>query len=210
MVFLTSTGFTNPKVYKLITKNTIKEIKSACIITTAAIPLKENNPFAVKAYNFLLGKEIEIVDYIDIEFEEPTKLFNYDLVFILGGDSCHLFSHIKKSGADKVLLEMVDKKLNIVGASAGAMLLSSGNKYTKEFSNILGIDEGISDYSDTQGLNITNHILFPHYDMFSEKVTNLEDELMSIESKYDINITRLKNMDFLYIDNNGELITVIE
>jgi dipeptidase E len=210
MVFLTSTGFTNPKVYKRIIQNTIKKIQSACIITTAAIPLKENNPLAIRNYNFLSGKGIKKVDYMDVEFDDPKELFNYDLVFILGGNSRHLLYHVKQSGADKILLEIAKKKRTIVGASAGAMLLSSGNKYTKDFNDILGINEDICDPLDLQGLNITDHILFPHYDMFSEKVTDLESKLVAIESKYNSTITRLKNMDFIYIDNAGVLNTVIE
>lgn len=42
MVFLTSTGFTNPRVYEILIENA-KKIEKACIVTTAAIPSKEKN-----------------------------------------------------------------------------------------------------------------------------------------------------------------------
>ena len=34
MIFLTTSGFVNPKVFRLISENKGAEIKSACVITT--------------------------------------------------------------------------------------------------------------------------------------------------------------------------------
>lgn len=209
MIFLTSTGFTNPIVYNLLLENTLRDINNACIITTGTTPLtpiREKHPIAIKSYNFLANQEISKIDYFDVEFDNPDKLYNYDLILILGGNSCHLHYQMYNSGTDKVLLDMIDKKYNIVGASAGAMLLSAGNQYTKYFR--LGIEEE-GDYY-VSGLNITDDILFPHYDMFCERVPDLENQLLTIENKHKISITRLKNMDFIYIDNDNTLTKVME
>ena len=205
MVFLTSTGFANPKIYKLLLENSSRDINKACIITTATLPLKEEHPIAINTYNYLKNHGIDKVDYIDIEFDNPDKLYNYDLIFILGGNSCHLHYHMINSKADKVLLDLIDKKYNVIGASAGAMLLSSGNQYTKYFK--LGIEED-GDYF-VKGLSITEDILFPHYDMFCERVSNLESQLLAIEKEHNIRITRLKNMDFIYISNDNEVTKVL-
>lgn len=205
MVFLTSTGFTNPKVYELLVANTSRDINNACIITTATIPLKEKHPIAIKSFDFLLRQRIKKVNFFDVEFDNPANLYRYDLIFILGGNSCHLHYHIYNSGTDKILLEMIEKKYNVIGASAGAMLLSSGNEFTKYFALDFK-EEG--DYF-VQGLNITNDILFPHYDMFYEKVPDLEKQLVIVENQYNIKISRLKNMDFIYIDNNNVLTRVV-
>lgn len=205
MIFLTSTGFRNKKVYKLLLENTSRNIKKVCIIPTG-IPMKDKHPISINTANYLLNQGIKDVDYFDAEYENPDKLYQYDVILILGGNSCHLLYHMYNSGADKVLLDMIDKKYNIIGASAGAMFLAAGNQYTKYFK--LDIEEE-GDYF-VSGLNITNDILFPHYDMFCNKVKDLEKQLIKIEKEQNISITRLKNMDFIYVDNDNKLIKVIE
>ncbi len=68
---------------------------------------------------------------------------------------------------------MARRKQNIIGASAGAMLLSSGNKYTKNFGKNIGINEEMPKNFDSDGLNFTDHILFPHYERGRAKAHQL-------------------------------------
>lgn len=200
MVLITSTGFTNPEVYKFVEDHSEINIRKACIIPTATLPDKAEHPIAQRVHSFLKEKGVMIVDFFDIEYEDPFLLQAYDLIFILGGNSSHLHFHAYKSGFMPMLKKLIMDKKIVIGASAGALLLTTGNHYTKYFNKILRIDEG-GYYAD--GLGITNDILFPHYDMMCERFIGLEDKLKTIEDKCNIKLKRLKNMDFIAIDDDG-------
>lgn len=201
MVIMTSTGLRNPKVYELILENATNNIVKACVIASG-LPNKERHPIAIGTYNSLTEYGISKVDYIDFEGDDVTRLNEYDLVVILGGNSCDLIYQCYKSGAGRILSNMINEKKVIVGASAGAMLLSSGNEYTKYFGDILGIEEG--DYF-ASGLCVTDHILFPHYDIMDERVEGLESKLCALEEKHFIKIERLNNMEFICVDDSGSV-----
>ncbi|OIQ92226.1 hypothetical protein GALL_258220 [mine drainage metagenome] len=71
MVFLTSSGFSNHKVWSLITQYFGRPVFNACIITTGAVPLKEKSPNCIKILESLKGYGIPDIAVIDIEFENP-------------------------------------------------------------------------------------------------------------------------------------------
>jgi peptidase E len=140
MVIMTSKGFTNKDVLSYINFPDRKVI-NACVITTAALPLKENGPNTKAAFEFIQKHITEKVDFIDVEFSDPNKLFTYDLIYITGGNSFHLFSIMQQTKSDKIILELMKKNKIIIGSSAGAMFLSSGNKYNTVINPILNIEE---------------------------------------------------------------------
>jgi len=208
MVFLTPTGFTNPEVYRVLEEYSVIPIKRTCIIAAGLLPQKNAHPVARNTYSFLAEKGIEDLFFFDPDHDDPNMLSNCDLVTILGGDSCRLFNSLKKSGTDVVMKEIAGRGAHLVGASAGAMFLSSGNEYTKHFGPIIGIEENAEELIDPEGLGFTDDILFPHYDMFLQRVPDLDRMLNGIEEKYHIKITRLKNMEFIYVDPKGHRVFV--
>lgn len=210
MVFLTSTGFTNPKVYQTLEQRSPRSINRACIIDAGLRSIKNAHPVAKATYDFLAGKGIWEICFFDPYEDDSHILLNCDLITILGGDSCRLFSSIKNTGTDDAIKKAADEGVHIVGASAGAMLLASGNEYARYFSPILGIYEDFEELSDSKGLEFTNDVLFPHYDMFLQRVPDLDEKLNGIEEKFSISITRLKNMEFIYVDAEGRRVFVTD
>lgn len=202
MVFLTSSGFSNDKVWSLIAQYYGKPVSSACIITTGAVPLKEKSPNCIKILEALTSYGVPDVAVIDIEFENPRRLRQYDLAVLMGGNSRHLFSELKKSQSDKAILENVADGKIVVGISAGAMFLSSGNYHCKYIDPILHIDQEFPSDFDYSGLEITNHWILPHLDRFEQANPNLEGELRRIEEAERITITRLKDGDFIFVNGN--------
>lgn len=201
MIFLTSTGFSNPQVFSLLMENRKSDFSSACIICTG-IPEKKNHPIVKNAVNYFSDRNIENICILDVEYEDPSVIQNYELIFILGGNSSHLFYHLKKSGTDKYIRQHVNNGRDIVGASAGAWYLSSGRKYADSFT-FLNIDETYPQYVDSNGLNLIEGYLFPHYDMFCDQIEDLDSKLTNIEKNRNVKFIRLKNMDFIYKDNMG-------
>jgi peptidase E len=206
MVILTSKGFQNEDILKEIQSNKNNTIKTACIITSAAIPLKENGPNTKKAYEYIREKITKEIDFIDVEICDPQQLLKYDLVYITGGNSNHLFSVIQRSGADKVLMEIISSGKTVIGSSAGAMLLTSGNKYNIYFNKILNIEEKSDHKFSHSGLKITKHILLPHYDRFILEYPDLEFKIKDLEKRDNIKITRMNDNGYIIIKDNGEII----
>lgn len=204
MIFLTSTGFLNSEVYKLLRQERNTDYSSACIIITGLLPLKKEHPIAQNSRRYLFNNNIDRVDLLDVEFEDPSILTQYDLIFILGGHFNHLFYHLRESGADEYIKLHVEEGKDIVGASAGAWFLASGNEFSKDFT-FLGIDETYSEEVNPEGLGFIDMNLFPHYDIFTEKVDGLEEKLQEIEERRGIIISRLNNMDFIYMNNNCDV-----
>ena len=209
MIFLTSAGFLNPMVFQLIRENRKSSINNACIITTGITIGKEKHPDAQKTKEYLAGQGIDEVNFLDVEIEDSSVLRQYDLIVILGGNSNHLFYHLKRSGADKYLRQHAEIGKDIVGASAGAWFLGAGRQLADEFSALVGIDETYPEPVDLNGLNFIPEHIFPHYDMFAERVENLNEKVSALEDKHGVKIIRLKNMDFMYKDNDGKIHTVI-
>ena len=59
------------------------------------------------------------VEFIDIEFEDPDKLQDYDIIFLNGGYPFYLLHHLKNTGAHVILKKLIDDGKIIVGLSCG-------------------------------------------------------------------------------------------
>ncbi|MBO8155831.1 MAG: Type 1 glutamine amidotransferase-like domain-containing protein [Bacillaceae bacterium] len=169
----------------------------AAIITTAS-PEKERNKHAIKAINDFVMLGIQTVDFIDIEFDSPELLNNYQVIYINGGNPYMLLYHLKNSGADKVFNQVANKKSIIVGASAGAMVLGPHIQIVNHFTpwmNELNVN-------DFRGLELTDKIVFPHYDredLFPKADgKTIEERIRFFEQMNNCNICRLKDHEFIW------------
>ena len=204
MIILTSSGFQNQAVFDEIKNhfcNKIVNIKS-CIITTAAFPEKENNQWIVLSAKQLQKQITELIEFVDLENYDPSALLKFDLIVIAGGNPYNLFYHAQISGAYTILQECHKSGKILVGISAGAMLLSSGIKYISEFNKIMKFNKkkgNIIGVENLEGIKLTNHILFPHYDIYLEKEPSLEMELQKIEKRDNVHIKRLGNSKIIIL-----------
>ncbi|HNS34130.1 MAG TPA: Type 1 glutamine amidotransferase-like domain-containing protein [bacterium] len=94
------------------------------IITTASAEYKEKNKHAVLAKQVLEDMGFKKVKFLDIEFENPNKLKKFDVIYINGGNPFYLLHHLKKSGADKIIIHLANKRVIIVEISGGGVVLS--------------------------------------------------------------------------------------
>lgn len=163
-LLLTSAGFENPKIgeefLKLIDKSA-SDIKILFIPTAART--KEELFYVDESKEELIGigiKKENITNFnLDRELNED-ELNKFDVIYVCGGNTFYLLYKIKKSNFGDKIIDLVNKGVVYVGASAGSILAGPdieisgrGDRWDK---NDIGI-------KDLTGLNLTNEIISPHY-----------------------------------------------
>jgi len=185
-IILTSHGFTKNTVLKKkflgLLPNLTKNL-SAVIITTASAEWKEKNKHAVSAKQVLENMGFKKVAFLDVEFESPNKLKNFDVIYISGGNPFYLLYHLKKSGANKVIQKLADKGVILVGVSGGGVVLGPDINIVSYLDRKLNIVK----LKDLTALNLTDVIIYPH---FKKEV---ESKLKQFESKFNCKVKRLQD-----------------
>ncbi|MCX8132321.1 MAG: peptidase E [Clostridia bacterium] len=136
--------------------------KKVAFIPTASNFEKVN--FYVEADKKALVKLGLIVEELDISSTKPVEIRNKieacDYVFVEGGNTFYLLQEIKRSGADKMILEHIQKNKIYIGASAGSMIMSKSIEYAKHMDDPTRALELNGDYSS---LGVVNFYIVPHY-----------------------------------------------
>ena len=60
------------------------------------------------------------------------KLRQNDYIYVSGGNTFFLLQELKKTGADKIIIEQINAGKLYIGESAGSMVLSPNIEYVKE------------------------------------------------------------------------------
>ncbi|MGG0848530.1 Type 1 glutamine amidotransferase-like domain-containing protein [Peribacillus simplex] len=199
-ILLTSNGFFTDLIkqqFLQLIDGDLSNLK-ATIITTASHK-KQNNRFAMKAKEDLLGYGFKKVDFNDIEFDKPELLEKYNVIYINGGNPFYLLYHMKKSGADLILKDIAKQNTVIVGGSAGAITLGPNIEVVNYFTPQINI----VDMQDFTALGLTDKAIFPHYDredLFpNNSGRSIEDRLKVFENLNKCSVVRLKDDESLLI-----------
>lgn len=200
-MLLTSNGFYNDAIKKRfleLIKGERDELDVA-IITTAS-PQKEQNRFAQKAKEDFKDMGFQKIDFIDLEFDDPESLSLKDVIYINGGNPFDLLFHFKQSGADRIIQDIMDKNVVIIGVSAGAVVLGPHIHIVRYFTPHLDTRNTV-DYS---ALDLTDRLAFPHYDredLFRDSTNKtIEDRIKEFEILERCEVTRIKDDEFIIID----------
>lgn len=100
---------------------------------------------------------------IDISTEELAKIKEAfeeaDVIYFTGGNSFFLIDQLRKTGADKLLKQHIEKGKLFIGESAGAIVCAPTISYIEK------MDPIPKDYSqsDNAGLNLIDFYVLPHY-----------------------------------------------
>jgi dipeptidase E len=199
-MLLTSNGFYTEQIKKEFISLIDRDI-SKCkvtIITTASFQ-KENNRFVQKAKADFLQMGFQNIQFTDVEFDQPELLFQYDVIYISGGNPFYLLFHLKKSGADFVLKKLALQGTIIVGVSAGALVLGPNIDVVNAFTpnmNIYAMNE-------LTALEMTDALIFPHYDredLFQDPAKkSIEERLKEFESHNHCEVKRIRESEYLLI-----------
>lgn len=201
-LLLTSNGFFTEQIKNQFLQLICGELSDlkVSIITTAS-PLKENNQYARKAKEDFIQMGFHTIDFIDIEYDEPETLRQYDVIYINGGNPFDLLYHMKKSGTDLILKSLATQNIIIVGVSAGAVILGPNinivNYFTPQMNAVY--------LNDLTALGLTNTYIFPHYDredLFPDPVgKTIEDRLQTFETLNTCTVVRILDNQSILINN---------
>lgn len=136
--------------------------KTVTYIPTAS--MVEKLGFFVKIGKWKLKRLGLTVDELEISASSyetiVNKLTRNDVIYITGGNTFFLLQELKRTGADKVLVQEIRKGKLYIGESAGAIVVSPHIGYSAEMDCVEKAPE-LSDYS---GLNVVDFYVVPHYE----------------------------------------------
>lgn len=140
-----------------------------------------------------------IVDRLDVSTAKPEeiqkKLRENDCIYVTGGNTFFLLQELKKSGADQVIIEEIQKGKIYIGESAGAIVLSKRVEYVKTMDD----PEQAPSLNSFSGLNMVDFYPLPHY-----KDIPFSEVTMDIEKQYkeQLNFCFINNLEGLIVEGN--------
>lgn len=133
---------------------TITYIPTACNV--------EKLGFFLKLGKWSLKRTGVTVDELDISTSSAEeirhKLRKNDYIFVAGGNTFYLLQEMKRTGADKLIIEEVNKGKLYIGESAGAIIAASDIEY----SSAMDSKEEAPDLEEYSGLGLIDFYVVPH------------------------------------------------
>ncbi|MFV0411883.1 MAG: peptidase E [Oscillospiraceae bacterium] len=135
--------------------------KTVTFIPTAS--KAEKVVFYVKAGRRALEKMGLVVEELDISTahiaEAAAKIKNNDFIYVTGGNTFFLLQELKRTGADRLIVEAVNAGKTYVGESAGAMVAAPGIEYAKAMDSA----QKAPALQDFTALGLVSFYTLPHY-----------------------------------------------
>ncbi len=171
--------------------------KTVTFIPTASVV--EKVVFYVDAGRKALEKLGLIIDELEISTssidEIRTKLTNNDFIYVTGGNTFFLLQELKRTGADKIIVDEVNSGKLYIGESAGAIITSANIEYAKEMDSV----KKAPNMTDFDALGLVEFYTVPHYTNFPFKkaAQKIIDNYAST-----LNLSLISNKDAILVSNN--------
>ncbi|SPY34087.1 Type 1 glutamine amidotransferase-like domain-containing protein [Pasteurella canis] len=109
------------------------------------------------------GAQIDELDVTKATFTQISDKLNHnDFIYVSGGNTFFLLQELKRSGADKLIIQQVNAGKLYIGESAGAMIASPDINYVE----LMDSREPAADLVDNNALNLVKFYPVPHYTNF--------------------------------------------
>jgi dipeptidase E len=198
-IILTSDGLSSQAIIKLYTKLVNTGFKKVAIIVTADPKYREKNWVAVRTKNEF-DKIGLYSTYFDIEYSSPNGLFEYDILFFIGGNPFYLLNQIRKTNTYNILRELILQGKVISGSSAGSIVMGESIALIYEFDPQMNNDVGLTDFS---GVGLTDINLCPHYSRYAKKYKNFDERIHLVEKTHTLKVTCINDGEAIIIDNDN-------
>lgn len=146
-----------------ILKRVEPNLKNRTVTYIPTASIVEKLGFFTKIGKWKLKRMGLIVDELEIStlpYETiKSKLEENDFIYVAGGNTFFLLQELKRTGADKVLIQEINKGKLYIGESAGAIVVAPDIGYSAEMDNV----EKASELKDYLGLNLIDFYVVPHY-----------------------------------------------
>lgn len=175
--------------------------KTVTFIPTASIP--ESVKFYVGSGKKALEKLGLTVDELELTKtttkEVYDKLCKNDYIYITGGNTFFLLQELRKTGADKIIIDQIHSGKLYIGESAGSMIVSPNIEYAK------GMDspKKAPELDTFSALNLVEFYPLPHHTNFPFKKA-VEKVISEYESQ--LKLYPISNTQVIFV--NGEHVTV--
>lgn len=176
--------------------------KKAIFIPTAGDPY--NNRDFVEADRIALEKygldvvEMDVKNRSEEEIREAID--GADIVLVAGGNTFYLMEKLKKSRADKVIKEFIEKGGMYIGSSAGSIICCPTIEGAKEFD-----DPSLAPKLDNfDGMGIFKDVIIPHTQKkkYFKRIKMTTEKLKSKGYK----VYQLTDDNVLFFDGNSSVI----
>ncbi len=171
--------------------------KTVTFIPTASVV--EKVAFYVDAGKNALEKLGLIIDELEISTASPNeisaKLKGNDFIYVTGGNTFFLLQELKRTGADKIIIEEVNAGKLYIGESAGAMVTATNIEYVKGMDSV----KKAPDLVEFDALGLVDFYTVPHYTNapFKKIAQKIVDNYSST-----LNLAPISNDDAILVDNN--------
>ena len=117
-----------------------KDLKGKTVTFIPTASKVEKVVFYVNSGKKALQKLGLIIDELDISTasndEINSKLRNNDFIYITDGNTFFLIQELKKTGANKIIIDEINKGKLYIGESAGAIVTSANIEYAKRMDDV--------------------------------------------------------------------------
>lgn len=171
--------------------------KTVTFIPTASI--HEKVKFYVGSARKAFDKMGVIVDELELtqatNEDILTKLKQNDYIYISGGNTFFLLQELKRSGADKIIIDEINSGKLYIGESAGAIVVSPNIEYVKDMDDC----KVASELDTFESLNVIDSYPVPHYTNFP-----FAKAVEKIITKYELelNLYPISNSQAILVEGN--------
>lgn len=176
---------------KDLTGKTVTFIPTASIVEEVAFYVDEGR----KALESL-GLIVDVLELSTATSGEiKSKIEDNDFIYLTGGNTFFLLQELKRTGADRIIANEVNKGKLYIGESAGAMVTSPNIAYGREMDRpekapqLMGLD----------AMNLVAFHTVPHYSNMP-----FTQSTKSIMKRYasDLNLLAITNHEAILVENN--------
>lgn len=153
--------------YKLLNRD-IAEVKVLFVKIASEGELDPDKTWIDEEYQSILNLGIKAKNII--EYNLGMKLKEFDVIYMLGGNTFYLMKKIREHKIDIEIKEAIENGVVYVGSSAGSVIMG------KSIETSLPYDENWIKLEDFAGLNYIDGNVIPHSNRKQEYIEKLKQE----------------------------------
>ncbi|WP_026474889.1 Type 1 glutamine amidotransferase-like domain-containing protein [Alkaliflexus imshenetskii] len=147
-----------------------------------------------------LGMVVDELDVSKADFHLITeKLNRNNYIYVSGGNTFYLLQELKRTGADKEIINQIEKGKIYIGESAGSIVMAPDIEYVK----MLDDSEKASNLETFSALNMVDFYPLPHFTNFPFKKTveRIIDKYHSL-----LKLSPISNSQVIFVEDDNVMV----